>query len=134
MIHLLIRQFGPKINNFMFTVSQDSIDKTVRIFDNFYTTQLVVNGNEYDVVNSFFKGVTSNTKVASNYTALLFRIAQTGGYNVMSLLDALKGVNSKLQLTQVMAYYLNTFKSKTALYGIGIIPKPNEAVQRNIVL
>lgn len=118
----------------MFTVSQDSIDKTVRIFDNFYTTQLVVNGNEYDVVHSFFKGVTSNTKVASNYTALLFRIAQTGGYNVMSLLDALKGVNSKLQLTQVMAYYLNTFKSKTSLYGIGIIPKPNEAVQRNIVL
>jgi hypothetical protein len=118
----------------MFTTSQDSVDKTVRIFDNFYSTQLVVNGNEYDVVYSFFKSVTSSTQVAGNYTALLFRIAQTGGYNVMSLLDALKGVDNNLQLTQVMAYYLNTFKSKNSLYGIGILPKPNEAVQRNIVL
>ena len=118
----------------MFTTSQDSTDKTVRIFDNFYTTQLVVNGSDYDVIYSFFKSVTPSTKIAGNYTALLFRIAQTGGYNVMSLLDALKGVDSKLQLTQVMAYYLNTFKSKNSLYGIGILPKPNEAVQRNIVL
>jgi len=118
----------------MFTTTQDSLDKTVRIFDNFYTTQLVVNGNEYDVVYSFFKSFTANAKIAGNYTALLFKIAQTGGYNVMSLLDALKGVDNNLQLTQVMAYYLNTFKSKNSLYGIGILPKPNEAVQRNIVL
>jgi hypothetical protein len=52
----------------------------------------------------------------------------------MSLLDVLKGTENNLQLTQVMAYYLNTFKSKNALYGIGILPKPNEAVQRNVVL
>ena len=118
----------------MFTISQDTVDKTVRIFDNFYTTQLVVNGADYDVIYSFFKSVTSNTKVAGNFTALLFRIAQEGNYNVMSLLDILKGTENNLQLTQVMAYYLNTFKSKTSLYGVGILPKPNEAVQRNVVL
>lgn len=118
----------------MFTTTQDSVDRTVRIFDNFYTTQLVVNGADYDVVLSFFKSVTSNTKIAGNFTALLFRIAQEGGYNVISLLDVLKGTENNLQLTQVMAYYLNTFKSKTSLYGVGILPKPNEAVQRNVVL
>lgn len=118
----------------MFTTSQDSVDKTVRIFDNFYTTQLVVNATDYDVIYSFFKGVTNDTKIAGTYTALLFRIAQEGGYNVMSLYDTLKGTESTIQLTQVMAYYLNTFKSKTSLYGIGILPKPNEAVQRNVVL
>lgn len=118
----------------MFTTTQDSVDKTVRIFDNFYTTQLVVNGADYDVIYSFFKSVTSNSKIAGNFTALLFRIAQEGNYNVMSLLDILKGTESNLQLTQVMAYYLNTFKSKTSLYGVGILPKPNEAVQRNVVL
>ena len=118
----------------MFTISQDSVDKTVRIFDNFYTTQLVVNGADYDVVLSFFKSVTENTKIAGNFTALLFRIAQEGGYNAMSLLDVLKGTENNLQLTQVMAYYLNTFSSKTSLYGVGNLPKPNEAVQRNVVL
>lgn len=118
----------------MFTTSQDSTDKTVRIFDNFYTTQLVVNGTDYDVIYSFFKSVTTNAKIAGNYTALLFRIAQDGGYNVMSLYDVLKGTENNLQINQVMAYYLNTFKSKNSLYGIGILPKPNEAAQRNVVL
>jgi hypothetical protein len=117
----------------MFTISQDSVDKTVRIFDNFYTTQLVVNGSDYDVVYSYFKGVTANAKIAGNYTALMFRIAQEGGYNIMSLMDVIKGTESNLQINQVMAYYLNTFKSKISLYGVGIIPKPNEAVQRNVV-
>ena len=118
----------------MFTISQESTDKTVRIFDNFYSTQLVVNANDYGVIYAFFQGVTDNTKIAGNFTALLFRIAQEGGYNPMSLLDLLQGVETKLQLNQVMAYYLNTFNLKSALYGIGILPKPNEAVQRNVVL
>ena len=96
----------------MFTTSQDSTDKTVRIFDNFYTTQLVVNGSDYDVIFSFFKSVTANTKIAGNFTALLFRIAQQGGYNVISLLDVLKGTENNLQLNQVMAYYLIHSKAK----------------------
>jgi hypothetical protein len=33
-----------------------------------------------------------------------------------------------------MIYYLNNIKSKTALYGISVIPQPNENVQRNIIL
>lgn len=117
----------------MFTITQDSVDKTVRIFDNFYTTRLVVNATDYDVVYSYFKGLTSSTKIAGNYTALIFRIAQEGDYNVMSLMDVIKGVENNLQLNQVMAYYLNTFNTKNALYGVSILPKPNEAVQRNVV-
>jgi hypothetical protein len=118
----------------MFTITQDSLDKTVRIFDNFYTTRLVVNGTDYDVVYSFFKRFTDNEKIAGNFTALLFRIAQEGGYNIMSLMDVIRSVDNKLQLNQVMAYYLNSFKTKNALYGISSLPKPNEAVQRNVVL
>lgn len=117
----------------MYTITQDSVDKTVRIFDKFYSTQLVVNGTDYDVVYSYFKGLTNDTKLAGTYTAIMFRIAQEGGYNIMSLMDVIKGTENNLQLNQVMAYYLNTFKGKNSLYGIGILPKPNEAVQRNVV-
>lgn len=118
----------------MFTTTQNSVDRTVRIFDNFYTTATIVNGADYDVVYSFFRGVTNNKRDADTFTALIFRISQAGKYNVMSLLENLKSVNNKLELNQVISYYLNTFKSKVSLYGIGSIPKPNEAVQRNIVL
>ena len=118
----------------MFTISQNSVDKTVRIFDKFYSTQLVVNATDYDVVHSYFRGLTNNVQIAGNYTAIMFRIAQEGNYNIMSLMDVIKGTENTLQLNQVMAYYLNTFKTKNTLYGIGILPKPNEAVQRNVVL
>lgn len=118
----------------MFTITNNPTDNTTQIFDRFYSVNLIVNGNEYDVVLSFFKQFTDKQSVAENFASQLFRIAQTGGYSVMSLLENLKGTKNNLELNQVMAYYLNMFKSRTSLYGTGFIPKPNEAVQRNIVV
>lgn len=118
----------------MAITSVRTADQTVRIFDNFYSTKLVVPAAEYDVVLSFFKNSTKSIIVAENFASLLFKIAQEGGYNVLSLLEVLKGVNNTLELNKIMCYYLNTFKSRASLYGIGIIPKPNQAVLRNVVL
>lgn len=110
-------------------------DPTVSIFDNFYNTHLVVNSSEYDVVYSFFEGTSKNSVIAGNFSALLFKIAQEGNYNVLDLLEIIKGKQSdKLQMNSILCYYLNTFRSRTALYGTGIIPKPNESVQRNVVI
>ena len=36
-------------------------------------------------------------------------------------------------MNQIFAYYMNSFKSKTSLYGIGTVPRPNLPVARNIV-
>lgn len=118
----------------MAEIKYNSLDQTVLIFDSFYNIGITVNGSEYDVVYSYFKGVSGNSKIAANFSAFLFRIAQDGGYKVLDLLEAIKGTNNKLQMTQLICYYLNTFKSKASLYGVGIIPKPNQAVQRNVVL
>jgi hypothetical protein len=119
----------------MATISnRNSLDQTVRIFDNFYNTKLVVNAADFDVVYSYFKGTSNNTKIAANFTALLFRIAQESGVNVIELLEIIKGQPNKLQMNKVICYYLNSFKSKASLYGVGNISKPNESVQRNVVL
>ena len=32
-----------------------STDLTVKIFDDFYSFNMIVNGNEYDIVNGYFK-------------------------------------------------------------------------------
>lgn len=109
-------------------------DNTVSIFDRFYATKLVVSAADYDIVFSYFKGISKNNTIASNFASLLFRIAQEGKYNVLELLEIIKGQPNKLQMNTVLCYYLNTFRSRAALYGVGIIPKPNEAVQRNVVL
>lgn len=118
----------------MVTTRNNSIDQTVLIFDSFYNIRINVNAAEYDIIYSYFKGVSENSKIAANFSSFLFRIAQDGGFNVLDLLETIKGPGNKLQMNQAICYYLNTFKSKASLYGVGNIPNPNQAVQRNVVL
>ena len=118
----------------MATSQRNPVDQTVAIFDSFYNLNLVVGAPEYDVVYSYFKGVSENTTIAGNFTVVLFRIAQDGNYNVLDLLAIVKGANNKLQMNEIVSYYLNTFKSKASLYGVSNVPKPNQAVQRNVVM
>lgn len=113
--------------------SRTVYDKTVKIFDEFYNFQLVVPTDQYDVVHSYFKGVIQNDQIANNYTVFLFEIAQNTGINVLELLFYIKGLNNKLEMNKTIIYYLNTFKSKSTLYGIGFVPQANQPVARNIV-
>jgi len=112
--------------------SRTQLDQTVRIFDEFYEFNLVVNGSEYDVVYSYFKGICDTTQIAGNFTVYLFRISQETQIPVLDLLGYIQGRN-KLEVNSVITYYLNSFKSKTSIYGFGSVPKPNESVARNIV-
>lgn len=114
--------------------NRNDYDQTVRIFDSFYNVNMVVNGNEYDIVNGYLMEISGNAKTAANLTALLFRISQEANLDVMYLLDQLKGVANKLQINKVIAYYLNSFRSKTSLYGVATVLKPNQSIQRNIVI
>ena len=49
-----------------------STDLTVKIFDDFYSFNMVVNGNEFDIVNGYFKTVCATRAIAGNFTAFLF--------------------------------------------------------------
>lgn len=118
----------------MATSSLNSVNQTISIFDSFYNLNLVVSSADYDVIYSYFKSVSKNTTIAGNFTVVLFRIAQDGNYNVLDLLAIIKGANNKLQMNKIICYYLNTFKSKASLYGVSNVPKPNQAVQRNVVM
>ena len=108
------------------------LDRTIRIFDSFYSIDLVVGANEYDIVHSYFVSVCATQNIANNFTVLLFRVAQETGVNIMDLLQSIQG-KSKLQMNQTISYYLNSLKSKTSLYGVSLVPKPNQPVARNIV-
>ena len=114
--------------------NRTALDKTVRIFDSFYAVDLVVDGNKYDIVHGYFVKVCKTKNIADNFTAVLFRIAQEVQIDVLDLLAQIEGTaKTNLQMNKIMAYYLNSFKSKTSLYGIGAVLKPNQPVARNIV-
>lgn len=111
----------------------NGIDKTIRIFDQFYAFNAVVNADEFDIVNGYFLGVCGTKNIAANFTASLFRISQNTGIPVLDLLDNIKGANNTLEMNKIICYFLNTLKSKTALYGVSQVPRPNQAVSRNIL-
>ncbi len=112
--------------------TRGGLDNTVRLFDSFYSVNMVVSAPEYDIVHGYFTSICETKQIANNFTAVLFRISNETGYPVLDLLDQIKGT-SKMEMNQVLAYYLNSFKSKTSLYGMSIIPKSNQPVARNIV-
>lgn len=114
--------------------NRNSLDQTVRIFDSFYMTNLIVNSSEFDVVFGYFSNVCKTEKIAANFTTVLFRIAQETNTSVIDLLSIIKGTPNKIKMNELICYYLNSFKSKTSLYGVGVVPKPNQPVARNVVL
>jgi hypothetical protein len=111
----------------------NSLDQTVRIFDNFYNFNLEVPSNQYDIVHGYFVETCDTRTIADNFTTFFFKIAQDTGIPATTLLESIQG-QTKLDMNRTIAYYLNSFKSKSALYGISFIPQPNLPVARNIVL
>jgi len=112
--------------------SRSSFDQTIRIFDEFYGFNLIIAPDEYDVVHSYFINVCDTKQIADNFTVYFFRIAQETKIPVLDLLGYIQGKN-KLEVNTIIGYYLNSFKSKTSLYGFGTVPQANQPVARNIV-
>lgn len=112
---------------------KSQLDKTVRVFDQFYNFDLVVEPNQYEIVYSYFYDINKSESIARNFTTILFRIANTIDEDVLKLLEYLTS-SSKLEANGILIYYLNSLKSKTTLYGINVEPAPNQTVQRNVVI
>lgn len=113
---------------------QSQLDTTVRVFDQFYNFNMVVEANRFEIVFSYFLSVSNNRNTARNFTTMLFRIANMLDEEVLTILDYVQGNSDKIKVSALMAYYLNSLKSKTTLYGVNVYPTPNEAIQRNIVI
>lgn len=113
--------------------NRSNIDQTIRIFDSFYSTDVKVGADQFDIVYGYFTSVCSTKSIAQNFTAVLFRAATETGLNVLDLLDEIQGAGNKLQMNKIICYYLNSLKSKTSLYGVSVVPRPNQPVARNVV-
>jgi hypothetical protein len=109
-----------------------STDNTIRIFDSFYNFDLIIGSDQFDIVNGYFLSVCGSKDIAGNFTAFLFKISQEADIPVLTLLEYIQGKNN-LEMNQFISYYMNSFKSKTSLYGVSYLPHPNQTVQRNIL-
>lgn len=108
------------------------VDPTVRLFSTFYETDLVVNGDEYDLVYSYLKSICSNRKIAANLALSIFKIANDYDFNVQDILAQIQG-QDRLKLTVTLSYYLNSIRNSSTYLGVGSPIQPNQYVARNIL-
>jgi len=110
------------------------VDRTVRLFDQFYAFDVTVPVNEFDAVNSYFVSLFKTKTAAQNFTTALFRISQDTGIPVLTLLQELQaqGQGNTISVTQTLAYYLNINRSRATLLGVGQYLTPNLFVARNV--
>jgi pyruvate/2-oxoacid:ferredoxin oxidoreductase alpha subunit len=106
-------------------------DGTVKIFDEFYSYATSVSQLEYDAVYSYFRSVFNTAQAAGNFTITVFRISESSGIPVMTLLQEFQG-QSQPELTLTLAYYLNSLRSNSTLLGLNAATQPNYYVARNV--
>lgn len=107
------------------------IDPTVRVFDTFSDVNLQVDSNQYEVVYSFFKSISSDEYSAKSLALTLFRISAETNIPVLTLLAQMEG-QSAIEVTAFMAYYLNGMRSPATLLGTNVPVTPNYYTARNV--
>lgn len=108
-------------------------DYTVKIFDQFYDLDLVVNASEYDIVLSYFESFIGSTEKAKTFSSILFRVSNITQIPVLDLLNTFQQGEAP-NISRTMAYYLNSVSNKVVLYGVNNKVTPNNFVTRNIIL
>ncbi len=108
-----------------------NVDGTVKIFDEFYVYSASVPQLEYDAVYSYFLSVFDTKEAAGNFTVSVFRISESSGIPVMTLLQEFQGMTQP-ELTLTLAYYLNSVRSNATLLGLNAATQPNFYVARNV--
>ena len=108
-------------------------DLSVRIFDTFYSYDVNIPAEEYDVVHTYFLSVMTTRQAAGNFTVSLFRVAQDTGINPLTLLKEFQGLNG-INLSASLAYYLNSIRSRATLLGVGTPVTPNFYQARNVLV
>ena len=114
-------------------VVNPKIDRSVRVFDQFYAYDEVVPTAEYDLVYSFLKSVFSTAGAAANFTTALFRVSTASKIPIMTLLAQLEN-KSQLEITLTIAYYLNGTRSLSTLLGLTQPITPSYYTARNVII
>lgn len=102
-------------------------------FDKFFVNQLSFPANDIDATVSFFTKRGFNLDSARSTAIVVLNQARTDGVNVFSLLNSLKSLTD-VQLSQVVAQILNSYREKVSLLGYRITPIENVYDSRNILV
>jgi hypothetical protein len=111
----------------------DSTTEVKQFFDKYYTTKVSFPSNQIDAVVGFFVKHGFDKQSATSTGIVLLNQARVDNVSVFELLDSLKALND-VQLSQVVAQILNSYREKTSLLGYRIAQTTDEYESRNILV
>jgi S-adenosylmethionine:diacylglycerol 3-amino-3-carboxypropyl transferase len=106
---------------------------TKQFFDTFYTKQVSFPAGEIDATVAFFikRGFDQSSAMSTAIT--LLNQSRLENVPVFSLLDTLKSLTD-MQLSQVVAQIVNSYRENTSLLGYRVAPVTDQFESRNILV
>lgn len=111
----------------------DSSTSVKQFFDKYYTQKISFPSNQIDAVVGFFLKHGFDQESARSVSIVLLNQARADNVNVFQLVDTLKALTD-VQLSQVVAQVLNTYREKVSLLGYRIAPLVDLYESRNILV
>lgn len=111
----------------------DSSAEVKQFFDKFYQHKVSFPVDQIDAVVGFFLKHGFDIESSRSTAIILLNQARVDNVNVFQLVDTLKTL-SDVQLSQVVAQVLNSYREKISLLGYRIAPLVDKYETRNIIV
>lgn len=108
------------------------LDSTVQAFDNYQAQPFELHAGTFNSMIGFFTGRGFDRDAAESITVVIMKQAQRDGYNPMTILDTLNGLDS-VNISALVSEILNYNRYKTSMLGYALDTNPHAEVTRNIV-
>lgn len=115
------------------TTNTSQTNNVKSFFDNYFVTQNTFPAGEIDATVGFFQKRGFDNTSAKSISIVLLNQARTENVSVFTLLDTLKSLTD-VQLSQVVAQVLNSYRESTSFLGYRIKPSTSIYESRNILV
>lgn len=104
----------------------------VQAYDAQYSKPFEINAYALSAMTGFFESKKFDTTAAESISVVILKQAALDGYNAMSILDTLKGLND-LEISSLVSEILNFNRLKTSFLGRAQTQQINAEINRNIL-
>jgi hypothetical protein len=112
--------------------STSSNDPTIQAFDTYYSKPFELDANTLAAMTGFFGSRGFEESAAESIAVIIMKQAKQDGYNPMSILDTLKGLDN-VEISALVGEILNFNRVKTSFLGYANQFTPPAEITRNIV-
>ena len=114
------------------TPSTYTSNGTVQAFNSYYTAPTEFDAGTLNAMTGFFESRGFDITTSNAIAAIIITQARTDGYNPMTVLDGLSGLDG-LEISELATQILNYNRFKSSFLGYSSSIKPYHQIQRNIL-